>query len=159
MSSDPYRHQVKDVMSKVVITANSEDTVHDALTLMVENKISALPVIDRRQRCLGILSATDLLDIARAIDEGLSDLGRVGDTSRQWLLEKLSEHDMGHQTIGGLMTADVASVRPEAPAAHAAREMLRHRVHRLPVVDDEGRLLGIVSTMDVLAVYVDGAPD
>jgi CBS domain-containing protein len=53
------------------------------------------------------------------------------------------------------MTSPVASIGPEATLVDAARAMLRHRVHHLPVVDDEQRLVGIVSTMDLLSGFVD----
>jgi CBS domain-containing protein len=56
------------------------------------------------------------------------------------------------------MTSNVATTAPDAPLVDAAREMLRQHVHRLPVVDASGQLVGIISTMDVLKAFANGAP-
>jgi signal-transduction protein with cAMP-binding, CBS, and nucleotidyltransferase domain len=74
------------------------------------------------------------------------------------LTEKLSESGLQTQKVQELMTDNVISVTTEDTLVHAAAEMVRSRVHRLMVVDNEKRLLGIVSTMDILAAFADGAP-
>lgn len=157
MSLDPYHRRVKHVMSTVVVTAAAQDTLHEALVLMHENRLSTLPVVDARERCVGIISASDLIELACQLEQEISDLGRVSEVSRQWLIEKLTEHDLGHQPLSARMTASVMSISPEATLAAAAAEMLRHRVHHLPVLDDQGKLRGILSTMDILNAFVEGA--
>jgi CBS domain-containing protein len=142
-------------MTQVVITAGADDALVDALSLMEENRISVLPIVDARRRCVGILSATDLIDLTRELDEEISDLGRVSELSRKWLIRKLIEHESSRHNVASRMTSPVASIGPEATLVDAARDMLRHRVHHLPVVDDEQRLVGIVSTMDLLSGFVD----
>ena len=57
------------------------------------------------------------------------------------------------------MTKDPVTVGPETPVGKATREILRNRVHHLPVVDHDERLLGIISTMDLLAAFADAAPE
>ena len=156
MTLNPYGRQVKNVMSKIVVSASSEDTVHEALTLMHENQISTLPVVDRHNRCIGIISASDLIALARELEQEITDLGRVSDVSRQWLLEKLTEHDLGSQKLATRMSSAVMSIAPEAMLTSAAAEMLRHRIHHLPVIDGQGHLLGIISTMDLLTAFVEG---
>jgi CBS domain-containing protein len=158
MAKDPYKQRVKDVVSKDVVAVDSDDTIADVLTLMMENRVSVLPVVDRRQRCVGILSTTDLVGLNHELHEELYDLGRAGEVSRQWLIEKLAEHSLGRRKAKDLMTTTVVAVGPETPLAQAAREMLRHRVHRLPVVGGQRRLLGIISMTDILAAFVEGAP-
>ena len=159
MPTDPYHRRVKNLMSRTVVSIGSEESMHDAIRLMEDNRVSALPVLDQRNRCVGILTATDLIDLAHEIDEGLMDLEKVSNVTRQWLVEKLTEHDFEHQTVAAHMTTRVASVDPESTLAHAATEILRHRVHHLPVLDDGQHLLGIISTTDILAAFVEGAPD
>ncbi len=159
MTLNPYKRRVKHVMSKVVVSASANDTLHEALALMDENRLSTLPVVDQRDRCVGIISATDLVELTRDLEQEISDLGRVSDVSRQWLLEKLTEHDLGKQTLASRMTSSVMSIQPEATLVAAASEMLRHRVHHLPVLDEHGHLLGILSTMDVLSAFVEGAEE
>lgn len=158
MTRDPYQRRVKDVFSRDIVCVQSKGTVREALALMVENRVATLPVVDKRGNCQGVLSATDVVELAQELDEGLRDFGRSQVESQQWLLDKLAEHDMERRSVQDVMTSTVATVGLEMPLAVAAREMLRHRVHRLPVVDHQQHLVGIISTIDILTAFADGAP-
>ncbi len=147
--------KVEEVMSRDVASVHFQETVHQALILMVENRLSALPVVDGRDRCLGIVSVTDVVALAREVDDDLSNLERVSDVSSRWLVGELTQHGMDHRKVEELMSRGVQSVGPGATVADAARVMLGHHVHRLPVIDEQQRLLGIVSTMDILAAMID----
>lgn len=157
MTNDSHTKRVRQYMSKDVVTAYADSTVHEALALMAENRISALPVVDKQDRCVGILSTSDLVDFTLELDDGVEDLMVEESLSHDRLVERFAEGS-GHQNIADLMTETVASIDPEALLPFAAREMLRHRVHRLPVVDRNGKLLGILSTLDVLAAFAEDAP-
>lgn len=152
-----YAQRVKDVLTKEVVAVNADDTVQEALRLMVENHVSALPVVNGRDVCVGILSATDLMGLTRDLNEGLSEMR--GEFTPQSLIDQVAEQDFGRRRVHELMTEVVETVGPEATLAAAARAMLRHQVHRLPVVDGRQRLVGIISTTDIMAAFADGAPD
>ena len=62
MASDISTYRVKDAMSSVVISVEPDDTIHEALVLMAQYRVTALPVTDGRDRCVGILSTSDLID-------------------------------------------------------------------------------------------------
>jgi CBS domain-containing protein len=156
--NDPYRLRVVDVLQKEVVTVSADDTLQTALELMTENRLTALPVVDNLGHCAGILSASDIVELTRNINEEMHDLGRSDEASYQWLQDNLADHDMARRTVSEFMTDNVATVTAERLLPEAAREMLRHRVHRLPVVDKQGKLLGIVSTMDILSAFVAGTP-
>lgn len=149
---------VQDVLSKDVVAVTVADTVQDALAMMVENRVSALPVVTAKEVCVGILSATDLIALTRDLNDDLSQM-QVGELNHQWLLDQLAAQDFGRRRVDELMTDVIETVRPETTLIEAGRLMLRNRIHRLPVVDDEGHLLGIVSTTDLLTAFVDGAID
>ncbi len=153
MTKQPLR--VKDVMSKEVVSVYPDDTLHEALELIVQNRISGLPVVNGNGHCVGMLSTTDLIDLTHELDDELHNIGRGGQTGHQWLLEQLAEA-LGSERVSEQMTENVATIRPEATLPQAAAEMLRNRVHRLPVTDQDNRLLGIVSTMDILGAVADG---
>jgi CBS domain-containing protein len=155
---DPYRLRVKDVVKKDVVALAADDTLQTALELMAENRLTALPVLDNHGRCEGILSASDIVEVTRDVNNELRDLGRVDEVSYQWLLENMEEHDMARHTVGEFMTRNVATVRAENTLVEAAREMLRHRIHRLPVLDRKEKVQGIISTMDIMTAFVNGAP-
>jgi CBS domain-containing protein len=71
----------------------------------------------------------------------------------------VAEQDFGRRHVHELMTEVVETVSPDATLAAAARAMLHHQVHRLPVVNERQRLVGIISTTDILGAFVDGVPD
>ena len=158
MNNNIYTHRIKDIMSRDVVTINAGDTVHEARTLMGENRVSALPVVDGHSHCVGILSTSDLVDMTRDVDDDLYHLDMVDPTSRRFLLEKLA-HSMGGETVQSFMSEVVMTIDAETTLGKATREMLRNRVHHLPVVDSSDRLIGIVSTIDILSEFADGAPD
>ena len=153
--ADKSRHRrVKDIMSRDVVTLDPADTIHDALEMLVANRISALPIVDKRKHCVGILSTTDLVDFTHDFDDELHQVDELDPTSRRWLVDKLLDA-IGKEPVGSYMSKDVAIVSREATLATAAREMVRNRVHHLPVVDHHDHLVGIISTMDILADIAD----
>ena len=153
-----YSTRIKDVMSRDVVSLSAADSIHEALVLMGENRVSALPVVDNHNHCVGILSTSDLVDMTRDVDDDLYHLDLVDPTSRRFLLDKLS-HNMGNETVQSYMSETVATVKPETTLATATREMLRNRIHHLPVVDNNDHLVGIISTMDILSEFADAAPE
>jgi CBS domain-containing protein len=148
------QRRVKDIMSRDVVTLTPTDTIHDALELMVSNRVSALPVVDKRQHCVGIISTTDLVDFTRDVDDELHHIDELDPSARRWLVDRLL-HTVGKEPVGSYVTPDVTTVGLEATLSKAAREMVRNRVHHLPVVDHKGHLAGILSTMDLLVEFAD----
>ncbi len=114
-----------------------------------------MPVVDGRDRCVGMLSTSDLIDLTHDLDDEVHNLGRSDESGRPWLFERLTEA-FGSERVSEQMTESVATIGPEIPLSEAAGIMLRNRVHRLPVVDDRKRLLGILSTTDIVAAVADG---
>ena len=158
MSGSVYEKRVKDIMSRDTVTLNADDTVHEALTLMGENRVTALPVVDRQKRCVGILSTADLVDMTRDVDEDLKQLDLVDVSSQRLLIDRLAD-SLGSEQVQSYMSESVMTVGMETLIGKAARDMLRNRVHHLPVLDHKERLVGIVSTMDILGEFADSAPD
>ncbi|MCP4192531.1 MAG: CBS domain-containing protein [Planctomycetaceae bacterium] len=145
---------VKHLMSSDVVTLSTKDSIHDALDFLVSNRVSALPVVDNHKNCVGILSTTDLVDFTKDVDEDLHYVDELDPSKRGWLVSKLL-HALGEETVGAYMSDDIATVGMEAPVAKAAQLMVRNRVHHLPVVDHDGHLAGILSTMDILVDFAD----
>ncbi|MCP4892075.1 CBS domain-containing protein [Rubripirellula sp.] len=155
---DIYSQRVKDIMSRDVVTVRAGDTIHEALTLMGENRVSALPVVDNQDHCVGILSTSDLVDMTRDIDDDILHLDLVDPSSKRFLLDRLT-HSLGNESVQSFMSEMVATVGLETSIGSATREMLRNRIHHLPVVDENARLMGILSTLDILGEVADAAPD
>jgi CBS-domain-containing membrane protein len=158
MGQSIYDKRVKEIVTQDAVTLTADDTIHEALELMCENRVSALPVIDERNRCVGILSTSDLVDLTRDADQDLKQLELVDATSQKTLIDRLSR-SLGSEQVQSYMSEALTTVSMETMIGKAAREMLRNRVHHLPVVDLNDRLVGIISTMDILGAFVDAAPD
>jgi CBS domain-containing protein len=146
---------LKDVISSDVVFVNPEDRLRDALAVMVENRVSALPVVDARKRCIGIISVTDLLSVTKDLADELHALSDAGGLDHAALVEKLENADLLTEPVQGWMSPDLVSVTINSSIQHAAELMLRNRVHRLVVLDAQERMVGVVSTMDLLAAFAD----
>lgn len=145
---------LSEVITHDVVTISPQDTLREALAAMVENHVSALPVIDGRQHCVGVISVTDLLGMTKDLSDELNALSESGGLDHERLVQKLEHADLLTEQVQAWMSRDVVSVKSGSTLEHAAQQMLRHRVHRLVVLDNEQRIVGVLSTMDLLAAYV-----
>lgn len=151
--SDLYKLTVGDIMSRDLVTVDAAETVHDALQIMAENKVAALPVLDANSRCIGFLSTSDLVEITRDLEEGLDALEQADELLFGEVIARLAEGS-GHQRVVDVMSDTVASASPDDLVVDAAKRMLDEGVHRLPVLDEEQRPVGILSTTDILRAFV-----
>jgi CBS domain-containing protein len=152
---DILRRRVRDVMSTDLAAVNPGDSVSEALRLLVENKVHALPVVDGHERCVGVLSGTDLLQLALQLGGELEALNSSEGLDHELLIEKLEHTGFSTQTVQEVMTPTAVTVHQETSIVQAAAAMTRNRVHRLAVTDAKGRLLGLVSTMDIIGVLAE----
>lgn len=142
---------VRDVMTRSVISAGPETPLKDAAGLMVDHRLSGLPVVGGRGEVLGVLSEADFLVKAQGGDAiQHRPLARfIGDSRNATAqLTKLQA-----VTAGGAMTSPAVTIGPDRRIADAAALMTARHVNRLPVVDD-GRLVGIVTRADLVRAYV-----
>ena len=136
-----------DIMTSEVITVEEDATVQAAAELMAEHGISALPVVDKDTRVIGIVSEGDLLHRAETATE----------QRRSWWLEMMTstnqlagEYIKSHSAkVTDVMTRDVISVTDTTPVADIAVLLETHRIKRVPVLRD-GRLAGIVSRANLV---------
>ena len=110
-------------MSTAVMTADANETVKEAHSDMQVGVIRHLPVLDDRRRLVGMLSDRDVMRVV-----GAKRNGKVAD----------------------IMTREVVTIRPEAAAHEAASLMIDLKIGSLPVVDEEGNLVGMITQTDYL---------
>lgn len=134
---------VKDVMTTQVVAVRSGATFKEMVAALRRYRVSAFPVIDEEEKVIGIVSEADLL-----AKEALTNPGVLAE-----LLHRKDVRKAEGQTARDLMTHRVVTVRPEDSVEHAAQLMHFLHVKRLPVIDGDGSLVGLVSRTDVLAVY------
>ncbi len=136
---------VKDVMTTHVVAVRLNATYKEMAAKLRELRVSAFPVLDNDNRVIGVVSEADLLT-KEALEYGVPSL--MGG-----ILHGRERAKAAAVTAGDLMTKPVVTIGPRESVSHAARLMYSRKVKRLPVVDDDGRLVGIVTRADVLAVY------
>lgn len=136
---------VKDVMTTHVVAVRKQASFKEMAARLREHRVSAFPVLDDENKVIGVVSEADLLT-KEALD--LSSTGKVAS-----MLRHREQAKAAGLTAEDLMTTPPVTVGPNEFVSSAARLMYTRRVKRLPVVDDDGRLIGIVSRADVLSVY------
>jgi len=136
---------VADIMTTRVVSVREDASYKDMAAMLRQSRISAFPVLDHAGRVIGVVSEADLLVKEAALADGTSLLAA---------LRHLREDDKAEGiTAGDLMSAPAVTIGPDARVEEAARLMYDKRVKRLPVVNRAGRLVGIVSRVDVLSVF------
>ena len=136
---------VKDVMSTHVIAVRQRAGYKEMAAMLRDQRVSAFPVIDDDNKVIGVVSETDLL--AKEALEGTVP-GTLQSLARQHVRSQVNG-----VTAAELMTKPAVTIGPDKPVTDAARLMFTMRVKRLPVVSDDGTLIGIVTRSDVLSVY------
>lgn len=139
---------VKDVMTSQVIAVRKGAPFKEMAERLRTHHVSAFPVLDDDLTVIGVVSEADLLT-KEALDGGNADMpGMISG-----ILQRREQERAAGLTAGDLMTHPAVTVQPGDTIEHAARLMYVRRVKRLPVTDAAGRLIGIISRADVLAVY------
>ena len=139
---------VKDLMTAQVVTVGPATPFKEIVALLAEHRVSAVPVVDDDRRVLGIVSEADLL-LKEEFPVPDQDIPLFWTKRR-----RLERQKAAGATARDLMSsAVVVSTSPEATVAEAARRMHAAGVKRLPVIDEGGRLVGIVSRGDLLRVF------
>jgi CBS domain-containing protein len=141
--------KVKDVMATAVRTIRADASLKEAAGLMAELGISGLPVVAAGGRIIGVLSEADILfkETTPAAKEGFFD--RLFSLPLPELEAKLAA-----RTVGESMTAPAVTIGPNRPLTEAANTMVDQGVKRLPVVDESGTLVGIVTRADLVRAFV-----
>ncbi|MEU7714632.1 CBS domain-containing protein [Micromonospora chalcea] len=140
--------QVADVMTRDVAAVTEQTPYREIVDVLVRKRISGMPVVDSFHRVLGVISEADLLHkVERA---GHPDERRVFEGRRRRTAREKADALMA----ADLMTAPPVTTHERASLAATARLMDREAVKRVPVLDDLGRLSGIVTRGDLLRVHL-----
>jgi CBS domain-containing protein len=136
-----------DVMVRDVVAVHPETDVAEAIKLLAERDISALPVVNAQDHLVGIISESDLI---HRVEIGT-------EKHRRWLLESLTgattlaeDFAKSHgKKVGEIMTTDVVTAAEDASLAEIAALFERHRIKRVPIVRD-GKVVGVVSQSNLI---------
>ena len=141
----------RDIMSTDIITVTPETEIAQAARLLLDNRINGLPVVDTQGRLVGIVCQSDLIVQQKRVRvpslftflDGYITLTSTRHFERE--VEKIAASQ-----VRQAMTPDPASVSPDTAIEDMATLMVEKNYHTLPVVADDGRLVGVVGKEDML---------
>jgi len=138
-----------ELMAPNPISIAADANVQEALVLLTDKNFSAAPVIDAGGRPIGVISRSDLLIHDRELGRKIAAADFYGEFEPR-VPDGFQIENVDPTLVSDIMTPAVFSVAMTAPLATVVREMVGLHVHRIFVVDDDGTLVGVISTMDVL---------
>ena len=144
-NQDPLEQPVGDIMNKEVLTVQPDTPLAQVVSLLLDRGYRSLPVVDKFGRPVGIITDGDLLRHAHLT----ARLGLQGDLAAAQLRQELANLQAEATTADTIMTRPVITVHTGDKVRTAVARMAKHGLKRLPVVDDHGRLAGLISRLDV----------
>ena len=140
------RIMVRDVMTKNVIHVRYDADITEVTNLLSENRISGLPVVDGEGRVIGVITEADVLSTA-----GMKKEHAFRDIIRHLLGEPLPGHTESKR-LRDVMSSPAVTTGPESDIRDVALTIDEKRIKRLPVVDKQGKLIGLISRADIVRV-------
>jgi CBS domain-containing protein len=138
----------RDIMTDTVIACVPETKLEDAVKSLAEHEISGMPVIDAEKRVVGIISESDLL-LADEIEPPRMKTALFGlYMPRQSVMDRMAEQR--GVRVEDIMTKDVITFGPDTPMHEVAQTLHDKRINRVPIVDEQGKLIGLVSRADII---------
>jgi CBS-domain-containing membrane protein len=137
---------VRRTMTMEVVTVKRETDIRVAADLLTKHRISGMPVIDDADRVIGVIGEADILAVAGLTGEHKG----FRNVLRHLLGEPVPVRKGSGGTVGELMSSPAITTTPETDIRDVAAVLDDRRIKRLPVVDEQGRLVGVVSRADII---------
>ena len=142
--------KIKEIMTREVKSISPDATVPEALDLLEKLEISGLPVIDEKDKLLGMFTEKDIL--SHILPSYIHNVGRfVYEQNPKATKRKFAE--LSKIKVRQLMRHDVVTVTEDTTLCEVARMMLTQKARRIPVLDKSGKVVGIVARCDVLKAF------
>ncbi|MFJ8632398.1 CBS domain-containing protein [Streptomyces sp. NPDC093568] len=146
-------NKVGSVMTTEVVRAEYGTPFKEVAVLLSDHRISGLPVVDDDEKVIGVISETDLM-VRQAETPGPYEPKKRFRFDRLTRVGRERAVKARARTAGQLMTQPPVTVHADDSIVEAARTMAQHHIERLPVLDEEHRLVGIVTRRDLLQVFL-----
>lgn len=143
--------KVKDVMNTNVIKAKGSETIEDVTRALLDNKIGGLPIVDEEDKVIGVLSETDLIYKDKEIKTP-AFLPLLGGFILFESIRKFEKQlmKMSAYKVSQVMTTPAITISEEKDIKEAVEIMIEKKINRIPVVNNEQILVGIVTRSDIL---------
>lgn len=145
-----------DIMTPEVIVAKKDDLISDIANLLIKQKIGGLPVVDENNKIVGIISETDIIKKNKHVEPpvGLNILQGIIYFEDMKKFEK-DMKEIASYKVEDLMSKDIIKVREEDTLDYIANIMIKKSVNRVPVVDKDKVLKGIICRYDIIKAMYD----
>ncbi|BBB91160.1 MAG TPA: CBS domain-containing protein [Methylomusa anaerophila] len=146
--------KAKDIMAKEIITVKQDATIREIAKVLIDNKVSGVPVVDNNGGLVGIVTEGDLLfkETNPRLPEAVNILGAIlyydGVERYNEDFKKLIAGQAGE-----IMTDKVVVISEDTEIAEIAKLMIKHNIKRLPVVKED-KIIGIVSRADIIKTFL-----
>lgn len=155
------RITAKDIMTKEVMEVRADWSLQRLAEFFVERSISGAPVTNENGKLIGVVSSTDIISNDTLPENDPKSHGPheyyLRDLERRYAQVEISSFTIGEEpltTVGDIMTAAIFKVSEDTPVQKVADIMIRNRIHRIFVTQDE-TIVGIISSADMLRVIRD----
>lgn len=143
--------KAKDIMTEILLTVAPEATIREIAKVLVDNRISGVPVVEASGKLVGIVSEGDLLhkEVTPRLPDVINILGAI---IYYHGVERYNEDfkKMMAKTAREIMTPHVLTVGADAEVGEIGKLLISHNIKRVPVVDDAGQLIGMISRTDII---------
>ena len=148
--------RVSDVMNSPVATISETASMAEAARILAQREITGAPVVDTNGRCVGMLSATDFAMREHRLSQGEEELSFGWAHAVQQESRDASFHigTIAEDHVSEHMSPALQTINQTASLINAARIMCREHIHRLVIVDEEERPVGVVSSLDLVAAMI-----
>lgn len=143
--------KAKDIMTSDVIVAKKDDIIKDIAKILLEKRIGGVPVVDEKNRVIGIISETDIMKKESHIDaptvitllQGVIYFPDLKKTEKEIL-------EIAAYKVEDLMSTNVVKVNEDDSFEDVANLMIKRSINRVPVVDSDNKLKGIICRYDII---------
>ena len=142
--------KIKEVMTRDVTSISPQISAKEALDLLLKMEISGLPVIDEKNKLVGMFTEKDIL--RNVLPSYIEKVGRFVYEENPKLIGKKFQY-LKDLSVSKLMCKDVVTVDENTSLCEVARLMLTQKVRRIPVLDKEKKVVGIVAREDIIRAY------
>jgi len=144
---------VRELMTTDPVCVYADESVHTLARVLDDNGVSGVPVLDRMERVVGVVSRPDVLH--RCVEGAFSGRGRsLLSALAEGIRGSIDTDELGQ--VDDIMTDDPFCVSPDEPVGAVAEVLVRQRLHRAVVVDEASRVVGIVTCLDLLKAVPSG---
>ena len=152
--------KVRELMTTDVIAFKPSDKVHQVAETFRSKRISGAPVIDDQRKVIGVISEADIMKLTATVPfpdiDPLNPFPVFSLTAYRKKVEKIPDEieTLFEGSVKDVMTKDPVTISPDDSVLDAARLMHKDDFNRIPVVDDEGKLVGLIARADIIGLFV-----